>query len=818
MSIPATQAWRGQWIWSARSGVGAPAPDNPMNGALDPEYYDRRVLFRRSFELDEVPDEAPFRITADSRYVLYVNGVELSRGPVRHGQRELRYDHGDAAPVLRAGHNTVAVFARFYGGRTAWWLPTPTTFTLGGGSLVAELRVGQEWIATDDSWRYREATAWTPSRPLTTISPQIPEVFDARELDPQWASPEYDDGDWDAARVVASIHVGGIGRTRPPVDPYGAVLARPIPQLTAAPQDPETVSVTTVTSLAEPDLLEPAATRLTAALRETGENRTDPDAWHPGLTIPAGDHLLVVDFGKVVSGTVRFALTAEPGTTLIGALVETPKPAALASAQTFHYTARGRADAFEAHDPSGGRYLLLIGGAATLDDLAVVERLRPRPTGPYFACSDPLLNRVHATGLRTVDLTAHDAYIDCPTREQRAWTGDSVVHQSVDLVANPDWSLARWHPVLAARPRPDGLLPMVAAGDAADPGIVSIPDWSLHWMRSVHNLYRYTGDADLVGALLPTAENVLRWFTSFLGRDGLLHDVTGWVLVDWSPVPVSATSAALNALFARALADFAEMADWLGDSGRARWAWTLHTKLAQGFEVFWDEERWAYRDQMVDGVVQPSVSEHTTAAAVCAEIVPTERHVRLRTFLLNRSPMFTRSPVAAHGSDADGAPAAAAMFAAPIPDWDTAQLVVGAQPFFRYVVHDALALLGAADRLPDLCRDWGKLLDAGPTALRETWEGGSACHGWSATPSRDLLVYVLGITPAEPGYARVRIAPRLGDLEWARGAVPTPHGLLEVRVDDLSVLVDSPVPVDLSLREDQPSISLPPGRRMVPLT
>ena len=53
--------------------------------------------------------------------------------------------------------------------------------------------------------------------------------------------------------------------------------------------------------------------------------------------------------------------------------------------------------------------------------------------------------------VRSVDLTTQDAYLDCPTREQRAWTGDSVVHQSVDLVANPDWSLARWHPQLASR-------------------------------------------------------------------------------------------------------------------------------------------------------------------------------------------------------------------------------------------------------------------------------------------------------------------------------------------------------------------------------
>jgi hypothetical protein len=36
------------------------------------------------------------------------------------------------------------------------------------------------------------------------------------------------------------------------------------------------------------------------------------------------------------------------------------------------------------------------------------------------------------------------------------------------------------------------------------------------------------------------------------------------------------------------------------------------------------------------------------------------------------------------------------------------------------------------------------------------------------------------VTPAEPGFARVRIAPQPGDLAWASGRVPTPHGTVEV--------------------------------------
>ena len=35
-----------------------------------------------------------------------------------------------------------------------------------------------------------------------------------------------------------------------------------------------------------------------------------------------------------------------------------------------------------------------------------------------------------------------------------------------------------------------------------------------------------------------------------------------------------------------------------------------------------------------------------------------------------------------------------------------------------------------------------------------------------------------GSTPATPGFGRARVAPALGDLTWARGAAPTPLGLL----------------------------------------
>jgi alpha-L-rhamnosidase len=438
-----------------------------------------------------------------------------------------------------------------------------------------------------------------------------------------------------------------------------------------------------------------------------------------------------------------------------------------------------------------------VGGTEPEIGLSINDRHRPRPDGASFACSDPLLEQVFEVGLRTVDLCALDAYVDCPTREQRAWTGDSVVHQMVDLVANPDWSMARWHPQLAAMPRPDGMLPMAAASDFASDDRMFIPDWSLHWIRSVHNLFRYTGDRELIAELLPVTERTLRWFESYLGDDGLLHRVSGWVLLDWASVYSSGCSSTLNALWARSLEDLAEMAAWLGNGGTADWALGRLEGVRAGFDVFWDERRGVYIDHVVDGQRKPEAAQHGGAAALAAGLVPPDRIDRAIAALTDRSRLVRHSWVMDSVTVEGGSTGFMHLVTGyPDPTWDAEHEMVEAEPFFRYVLHDGLARAGRADLVADLCRDWGVFLDAGETTWPECWVGGTRCHGWSSTPTRDLVVHTLGITPAEPGFASVRVAPALGDLEWATATVPTPHGFVTVHARaDGTVDIDSPVPV-----------------------
>ena len=789
---PFTDPWRARWIWFESPRL---RPETAVRPVLVDD-AERIGLLRRTLELDRVPAVAPCRVWADARYLLTVNGTEVARGPVRSDPRLAHEDVVDLAPHLQVGENVLGVVVRHLGRATSWWTPVPPTYTLGAGALVLEAAMGDDWVVSDGTWRACAGDAWTPVAVPGDVASLPLESFDARRHPHGWDRPGFDDAGWVPATEIVPVHTGGAQDPHPPSQPYGVL--RP-PVRTAMPGGAvHPAAPTGERRVAGTDRIEDPVRQVLA----DQDRPDDPD----GSVV-----VRTFDLGRIAAGTLDVEVTGAAAGTVVdvaaaehvdgdGRLVPLGQHAGL------RYVCAGPTDGaperFTSLDVLGARHLHVAvrapdGDPAPAVALSVRDRHRPRPPGASFACSDPVLERIYEVGLRTVDLCALDAYVDCPTREQRAWTGDSVVHQMVDLVANPDWSMARWHPQLAATPRPDGMLPMAAAADFTADDRSFIPDWSLHWVRAVHNLHRWTGDRELVAELLPVVERTLRWFEAHLGDDGLLDRVSGWTLIDWSSVYSTGRSSALNALWARGLEDLAEMADWLGNGGTAAWARDRYEGVRSGFDAFWDADRGVYVDHVVDGVARRTAAQHGGAAALAAGLVPPDRTERVIARLLDRDRLVRHSWVMDTVTPEGGSAGFVHLVTGyPEPRWDVEEQMVEAQPFFRYVLHDGLARAGRADLVADACRDWQVFLDAGETTWPECWVGGTHCHGWSSTPTRDLIVHTLGIAPAEPGFAAVRVAPALGDLDWARATVPSPHGpiTVEARADG-RVDVDSPVPV-----------------------
>jgi hypothetical protein len=120
-------------------------------------------------------------------------------------------------------------------------------------------------------------------------------------------------------------------------------------------------------------------------------------------------------------------------------------------------------------------------------------------------------------------------------------------------------------------------------------------------------------------------------------------------------------------------------------------------------------------------------------------------------------------------------------------------------PYFGYHVLRALALLGRHDDALDMLRRyWGKMIDLGATTVWEEferewdlkphqqppqpfgWGCNSLCQPAGSGPVRWLHQEILGVKPAAPGFTQILIEPHPAGLVWAKGAVPTPLGIIQV--------------------------------------
>ena len=112
------------------------------------------VAFRKGFTLAQVPASARLHLFADSRYILWVNGRYVLRGPCRFDPKWPEYDSVDVRPFLQSGSNVLVVLVHHYGpvvnGRILTHAP----------GLTARLDIdGKETLSTDPTWRCSSRTA-----------------------------------------------------------------------------------------------------------------------------------------------------------------------------------------------------------------------------------------------------------------------------------------------------------------------------------------------------------------------------------------------------------------------------------------------------------------------------------------------------------------------------------------------------------------------------------------------------------------------------------------------------------------------------------
>ncbi|HLI80893.1 MAG TPA: alpha-L-rhamnosidase C-terminal domain-containing protein [Candidatus Binataceae bacterium] len=758
---PAT--WNANWIWSELPPRGLPAL--APAATVPKELWNRFCYLRRSFDLDKVPASAPARVTADSRFILYVNGVEVARGPTRSIPERLAWSEVDLAPYLRREKNALAALVRFYGAPMPWWRPAPVSFQLGVGSFAFEAPALA--ISSDASWKSYRAP-YLQNVPRVRMLPVPPiEIVDGRDDATGWTTAEFDDSSWQPA-VILSAGTFASNRIRPPVEPYTAMEHDDIAPLTAievsfTEKSRRTIASTDLDPLAAYDALNDSASGDSAITYETSETLATPWVEASGSR------------GSIIDIYVGEDLRQDLGDD--GAVEIRPRH------YVTRYILRGdgieRVEGFEA---VGFRYAtIIVRGSARVHRAGAIERRYPRSGNASFSCDDDRLNQIWRVGARTLDLCSTDAFLDCPGREQRAWLGDSYVHALVTYVTNSDWRLVRRHLRICAHSRRgDGLLGMVAVGDFSTSS-TTIPDYSLHWVRALARYFEYSGDTALIRELAPEAIGVLAVFERYRARDGLLRGMPGWIFIDWAMTEKSEVVGALDALYTATLDDFAMLCERaLKDFHSAATYRSQAMRTREAFQLLWDDTAGAYVDAADAHRPLKRVSQQTNAIAIVSGCARRDHWDRILKNILDESRLAITPTI----SDDRTPYIMQRMNPADYMKFDAETDIVAAQPFFCAILHDAVVRAGRRDLIPDLCLKWWPQIERGNTTFEEYWSGpageASRCHAWSATPTYDLTTHVLGVRPMEPGYRKVAIHPHFGKLARLAGRIPTPHGMIEV--------------------------------------
>ncbi|MBN2558828.1 MAG: alpha-L-rhamnosidase N-terminal domain-containing protein [Clostridia bacterium] len=198
------QGLAGKWIWCPDAG----------------EAENTAVCFRKAFTVASGAGTI-VRISADTRYILYINGSEIGRGPARSTLDRWFYDEYDIGGDVSAGGNLLAVHVWDYG-----WSTYQSIANKGG--LIFDVRRGDEVLAASDGTCRCAVDEGLVSKTVRrNVNLGFMENYDARRFPQGWMHADFDDSGWSFAAETA--------------DNWGTLEKRPVKYLDTRIARPEKV-------------------------------------------------------------------------------------------------------------------------------------------------------------------------------------------------------------------------------------------------------------------------------------------------------------------------------------------------------------------------------------------------------------------------------------------------------------------------------------------------------------------------------------------------------------------------------------------------
>ncbi|MBS3762653.1 MAG: alpha-L-rhamnosidase N-terminal domain-containing protein [Planctomycetes bacterium] len=405
------------------------------------------VLFRRELDLKEVPEKAKGWITADSRYLLTVNGQRIQWGPAPADPRWPDLDPIELSNFLRPGKNVIGIEVLFYGhGDGTWAMGKPGVVFC----LTCKWPGGrEEKVFTDGDWKCHLDRAHKPGQPKRCFLRALQEKFDARSYPEGWDEPGFEpDENWLSAmeldvRADRPVACGSYfeylnGGTVQ--SPRAALRTRQIPLMRETDVSVEGLRDSgRVTWKRDPDDWFDYRVPDSFEINSEGTaEEIEEGAWEfPAPSVPEEGVYATFELEEQVVGWPYFTITAPEGTTVELICQESHDPDGPPWLDTHFYSwsrfiCRGGKNRFEPFDFESLRWIQLhIRGntePVRVGNVGVRRRTCDWPHEPRIECDDPELQRLIDAGINTLRNCAQETCVDGMGRERQQYSGD-VGHQ-----------------------------------------------------------------------------------------------------------------------------------------------------------------------------------------------------------------------------------------------------------------------------------------------------------------------------------------------------------------------------------------------------
>lgn len=746
---------------SARQAV---AVQQEANGWISHEAATAKAIpiilhFRRSVDLAVQPKSFPIRVTADNRFILYVNGRRVAAGPSTGDIGHWREAEIDLSPYLKRGRNVLAAVVwngvqpitvppkatavqmdiiRYMARRAQtsppFQMSVATGFRMIGEGAAATISTDRPgWRVKRDEGHGFQISARQLTDELYYLAAP-PEKIDASTADFDWTGAVENGSGWEDAVPAPAAANRQLIRDKLPAQSYvsqpvGKVVRTDLPGGKAFPARPVTIPPhSKVKLLIMRDAMISAYPQLDVS---GGAGATINLKWAEALydaKLKKGDRALIGD--RTPQGIFDTFL---------------PDGKDRSFAPLWWRTWRFAEIAVETKDQP-----------LVLRSIRIFETGYPFRQVGRFASDDPELAKIFDIGWRTARIDAHETYMDTAYWEQLQYAGDTRLQMLISYAVAGDPRLAEQAIDAFAASNVDGLI------DGAYPQRLSnlIAPFSFAWVGMLDDWRMNQPDPTPIVRNLGRMREILDWFIPWQQPSGLLGKNPQWNFIDWAGQSVNDRtqfpsygktneSCLMSVSWLGALQQGASIEAAFGDAGRA----TDYGAKAERVRAAIRKRCWiASRGLFADNPSGDLFSQHMNALAILYDVASPDQ----------TNGIFDRIIVPGKGIDAPEG-----MFTSSY--------------YFAFYLARAMAHAGQGNRYLPLLQTWRDLLKLNYTTWPESrGDTRSDTHAWSAHPTADLLGIVAGIGPGEAGYKTVRVAPSLGNLKQLSATAATPSGPVSV--------------------------------------